>query len=31
MRDFQIAPPSYLGVAVSPDVEVDINLTVDGL
>ncbi len=31
MRDFQIAPPSYLGVAVSPDVKVDINLTVDGL
>jgi polyisoprenoid-binding protein YceI len=31
MRDFQIVPPSYLGVAVSPDVEVDINLTVDGL
>ncbi len=30
MRDFQIVPPSYLGVAVSPDVEVDVNLTVDG-
>ena len=31
MRDFQIVPPSYLGVGVSPDVEVDIELTVDGL
>ncbi len=31
MRAFQIVPPSYLGVAVSPDVEVDVNLTVDGL
>jgi polyisoprenoid-binding protein YceI len=31
MRDFDIAPPSYLGVGVSPDVEVAVGLTVDGL
>jgi hypothetical protein len=31
MRDFEIVPPSYLGVSVSPGVEVAIDLTVDGL
>jgi polyisoprenoid-binding protein YceI len=31
MRDFDIAPPSYLGVGMSPDVEVAVGLTVDGL
>ena len=31
MRDFEIVPPSYLGVSVSPGVEVAVDLTVDGL
>jgi polyisoprenoid-binding protein YceI len=31
MREFEIVPPSYLGVAVSPDVEVAIDLTVGSL
>ena len=31
MRDFEITPPSYLGVKVSPDVEVVIDLTVEYL
>ena len=31
MRDFEIVPPSYLGVKVSPDVEVVIDLTVENL
>ena len=30
MRDFEIKSPSYLGVAVSPDVEVKVELTVEG-
>jgi polyisoprenoid-binding protein YceI len=31
MREFEIVPPSYLGIAVSPDVEVAIDLTVGSL
>ena len=31
MRDFEIVPPSYLGVSVSPGVEVVLDLTVDSL
>ncbi len=30
LRDFEIKPPSYLGVTVAPQVEVDAELAVDG-
>jgi len=31
LRDFAVVTPSYLGVAVSPEVEVDLDLAVEGL
>ncbi|HWE23369.1 MAG TPA: YceI family protein [Myxococcales bacterium] len=31
MRDFAIVRPSYLGVSVAPEVQVDVDLTVEGM